>query len=67
MKKKGIDWFYSCGRCWLSFDGYAIAMQGDICRDPDLRAMFNSDVWEDNMMIYVANRGKPLISDAKGD
>ena len=31
MKKKGVDWFCSCGRYWLSFDGYVIAMQGDEC------------------------------------
>lgn len=58
MKKKGIDWFYSCGRCWLTFDGFAIAMQGDICRDGDLREKFNSEIWEDNMIRYVAERKK---------
>ena len=67
MKKKGVDWFCSCGRYWLSFDGYVIAMQGDVCRDQDLRTMFNSDVWEENMIIYVAKRSKLPINKIEVD
>lgn len=67
MEKKGIDYFYSCGRCWLTFDGYAIAMQGDLCRDPELRDMFNSRIWEDFMIKYVAERGALPVSEIKNE
>lgn len=67
MEKKGIDYFYSCGRCWLTFDGYAIAMRGDLCRDPDLREMFKSNIWEDDMIRYVAERCVLPVSEIKED
>lgn len=39
MSGKGyqyVDWYYSCGRCFLSVGGVAVVMEGDICRDPDI-------------------------------
>lgn len=53
MSKK-IDWFTSCGRTWLSVNGYVIAVEGDQCRDSELQKQFNSEFWTDNMIKFVS-------------
>jgi hypothetical protein len=36
MKKVKLDYVFSCGRAFLMADGFAIVMEGDKLRDPDL-------------------------------
>ena len=34
--KPKVDWYIAQGRVWLTANGYAVAMEGDPLRDPDL-------------------------------
>lgn len=45
-----VEMLSSCGRCFLSVNGIAVAMEGDKCRDPDViqRAVCNGFVVDDS-------------------
>jgi len=32
-KKPVVDWGFSCGRTYLTVNGYVVAMEGDVLRD----------------------------------
>lgn len=34
--KPVVDWGFSCGRTYLTVNGYVVAMEGDVLRDLDL-------------------------------
>ena len=54
--RKNIDWFTSCGRTWLSVNGYVAAVEGDQCRDANLQRQFDSENWTSEMIQFVAEK-----------
>ena len=53
-----LDWSYFCGRCFLMVNGYAVIMDGDPHRDPDLLERFQSKFWTEEMIKFIVEGNK---------
>ncbi len=54
-----VDWGFACGRTYLQINGYAVAMEGDICRDVVLTSKFGPT--------WTAEGIKSVVKDSKKD
>lgn len=59
MRKAKLDYIFSCGRAFLMADGFAIVMEGDPLRDPDLAEIGEKMVrekWKDEPIVLKSFR-----------
>ena len=47
---KEVDWGLSCGRMYLTVDGFVVAMEGDLCRDENRE----NRAWTGDMIRKIA-------------